>query len=78
MSPKRWFANANMTTYYDVANSVYPVTMNTKRCCSILDVGRHATKQSPRTSPDLCTPLVINLQWFDQRLCFEKRSQKSL
>jgi len=25
-SPKRWFANANMTSYYDVTNSVYPVT----------------------------------------------------
>jgi len=23
-SPKRWFANAHMTSYYDGANSVYP------------------------------------------------------
>jgi len=30
-SPKRWFANANMTLYYDVASNVYPVTMTTIR-----------------------------------------------
>jgi len=30
-SSKRWFAIANMRSYYDVANSVYPVTMTTTR-----------------------------------------------
>jgi len=35
-SPKRWFAYENMTSYYDVTNSVCPVTMTTTPCCSIL------------------------------------------
>jgi len=29
--PKHRFANANMTSYYAVANIVYPVTMTTLR-----------------------------------------------
>jgi len=28
-----------MTSSFDVANSVYPVTMTTMHCCSILDFG---------------------------------------
>jgi len=45
-TPKRWFANANMTSYYDVANRVYP-TMTTIRCCSIREFGRgHKIKSS--------------------------------
>jgi len=28
---KRWFANVNMSSYCDVTNSVYPVTMTTIR-----------------------------------------------
>jgi len=34
-SPKRWFANVNMTSYYDVTNNVYPITMTTIHHCSI-------------------------------------------
>jgi len=57
--PKRWFANVDMTSYCDVTNIVYPVTMTTIRHCSILGFGRgHPIKQSPRASVDLCTPLA--------------------
>jgi len=43
------FANANMMSYYDVANSVYSVTMTTIHCCSKLEFGKgHTIKQSPR------------------------------
>ena len=34
-SPKRWFANAKMTSYYDDANSLYALTMIPIRGCSI-------------------------------------------
>jgi len=51
-------ANVNVTSYYDVINSVYPVTMTTIRLCSILEFSwGHPIKQSPRASPDLCMPL---------------------
>jgi len=57
-SPKRWLANMNTTSYCDVTNSVYPVTMTTIRHCSIIEFGRgHTIKKSPWASPDLCTPL---------------------
>jgi len=57
-SPKRLFANVNVSSNCDVTNSVYPVTMTTIRHCSILEFGRgHTIKQSPGASPDLCTPL---------------------
>jgi len=57
--PKLWFANVNMTSYCDVTNSVYPVTMTTIRHCSILEFGReHTIKKSPQASPDLRTSLV--------------------
>jgi len=36
-SPKCWFANVNMTSYCDVTNKVYPVTITTTSHCSILD-----------------------------------------
>jgi len=43
----------------DVTNSAYPVKMATIRYCSILEFGRgHPTKQSPRASQDLFTPLI--------------------
>jgi len=46
-------------SYCDVTSSVFPVTMTTIRHCSILEFGRgHRNKQSPRASPDLCTPLL--------------------
>jgi len=49
-----------MTSYCDVTNSVYPVTMTTISHCSILEFGRgHPIKQSPRGSADLCTPLAV-------------------
>jgi len=60
-SPQRSFANVNMTSYCDVTNCEYVVTMTTMglRHCSILEFGRgHPIKQSPRTSVDLCTPLL--------------------
>jgi len=54
-SPKRWFANVNMTSYCDVTNSVYPVTMTTKRHCSILQFGRGASNQA--VAPGITSPL---------------------
>jgi len=48
-SPKRCFANVNMTSYCDVTNSVYPVTMTTIRHWSIMDLlGGHTIKQPSR------------------------------
>ena len=70
ISPKRWFGNVNTTSYCDVTNIVYPVTMTTKRHCSILEFGRgHPIKQSPRASPDLCTTLSV---WIALNLCYVK------
>jgi len=60
-SPKRSFANLNMTSYRDFTSSVYLVTMTTMGLCHclILEFGRgHPIKQSPRASLDLCTPLA--------------------
>jgi len=57
--PQHWFANVNMTSYCDIANSLYSETMTTIHPCSIVEFGRgHTIKQSPRASLDLCTPLV--------------------
>ena len=60
-SPNHWFANVNMTSYRDVTNSAYLLTMTTMGLChcSILEFGRgHPMKQSPRASLDLCTSLI--------------------
>jgi len=54
-TPKRWFANVNMTSYRDVTNSVYPVTMTTIRHCSILEFGRGASNQA--VDPGITRPL---------------------
>jgi len=54
-SPKYWFANVNMTSYCDVKNSVYPITMTTTRHCSILEFGRGASNQA--VAPDITRPL---------------------
>jgi len=43
---KGWFANVNMTSCYDVTNSVCPVTMTTIRHCSILEIGMGASNQA--------------------------------
>ena len=54
-SAKRWFANGNMTSYCDVKNGIYPVTMTTIRYCSILEFGRgHTIKQA---APGITRPL---------------------
>jgi len=45
-SPKRWFASVNMTSYCDVTNSVYTVTMTTIRLCSILKFSCRAYNQA--------------------------------
>jgi len=62
-SPKHWFANVSMTSHCDVTNSVYPVTMITTYATvqyyNLL--GGHTIKQSPRASPDLCTPLELRI-----------------
>jgi len=39
-SPKRWFANVNMTSYCDVTNSVYPVTTTTMGLRHCSEIGR--------------------------------------
>jgi len=54
-SPKRLFANVNMTSYCDVINSMYPVTMTTIRHCSILEFGRGASNQA--VVPGITRPL---------------------
>ena len=54
-SEKRWFTNVNVTSNFDVPNSVYPVTMTTIRHCSILGFGRgHTIKQ---VAPGITRPL---------------------
>ena len=56
-SPKRWFANMNITSNCTVTNSVYTVPIGTLRHCSKQEFGRgHKTKQLIRASSDLCTP----------------------
>jgi len=56
-SPKRWIANVNMMSY-EYANVNMTTTI---RHCSIPEFERgHPIKQSPRASPDLCTPLTAS------------------
>ena len=45
-SPKRWFANVNMTSNCDVKNSAYPATMTTIRQCSTLEFGKGTYNQA--------------------------------
>ena len=54
-SPKRWFANVNIISHFDVKNSVYPVTMTTIRHCSILEFSRGASNQA--VAPGITRPL---------------------
>ena len=70
-SPKCWFANVNMTSYCDVTNSVYPLTITTigLRHCSILEFGRGASNQAVAlgiTRPLHATDRMINFYW---KLC---------
>ena len=68
-SPKRWFANANMTSYCGVTNnSVYPVTMTTMVLChcSILEFGRGASNQT--VAPGITRPLHATVHY--ERYCF--------
>jgi len=60
--PKRWFANVNMTSYCDVANNVYPVTMTTIRRCSILGFGRGESNQA--VAPGTSRPLHATVSGF--------------
>jgi len=48
-------ANVNVTSYYDVINSVYPVTMTTIRLCSILEFSWGASNQA--VAPGITRPL---------------------
>jgi len=54
-SPKRWFANVNMTSYCDVTNSVYAVTMTTIRYCSMWEFGYGAYNHE--VAPGITRPL---------------------
>ena len=54
-SPKRWFANVNMTSDSGVTNRVYPATMTTVRHCSILEFGRGASHEA--VAPGITRPL---------------------
>jgi len=54
-SPKRWFANVNMTSYCDVTNSVYAVTMTTIRHCSMWEFGYGAYNHE--VAPGITRPL---------------------
>ena len=59
-SPKYWFANVNTTSYRDVTNSVYPVTMTTIRHCSILEFGRGNTINRDPTFGEFVPKLGIS------------------
>ena len=52
---KTLVANLNMTSYCDVTNSVYPVTMTTICHCSILEFVKGASNQA--VAPGITTPL---------------------
>jgi len=54
-SPKRWFANRNMTSCCDVTNSVCPVRKTTMRHCSTLAFVRGAYNQA--VTPGITRPL---------------------
>jgi len=54
-SPKRWFANVNMTSYCDVTNSAFSVLMTTIRHCSILKFSRGACNHA--VAPGITRPL---------------------
>jgi len=45
-SVKRWFANDNMTSYCDITNDIYPVTITTICHCSILEFFKGAYNQA--------------------------------
>jgi len=59
ISPKRWFANVNVTSFCDVTNSAYAVAMTTAglRHCSVLEFGRGASKQA--VAPGITRPLDL-------------------
>jgi len=54
-SPKRWFANVNMTSYRVVTSDVYAVTMTTIRHCSMREFGKGAYNQE--VAPGITRPL---------------------
>jgi len=53
------YKRVNMTSYCDVKNSVYPVTMTTPRHCSKLEFGRGAYNQA--VAPNITRPLHATL-----------------
>ena len=55
-SPKRWFANVNMTSYCDVTNSAFSVLMTTIRHCSILKFSRGGA-YNHAVAPGITRPL---------------------
>jgi len=57
-SPKRWFANVNMTSYCDVTSSVYAVTITTIRHCSMREFGKGAYNQE--VAQGITRPLHAN------------------
>jgi len=68
-SPKRWFANVNMTSYSDVTDNVYPVIMINIRHCSILKFGTGAYNYA--VAPGITRPLHAT-EW--RSLKMSKRS----
>ena len=67
-SEKRWFANVNVTSNFDVPNSVYPVTMTTIRHCSMLEFVSGANNQA--VAPGITSPLHATRQ----QLCTNGKS----
>jgi len=53
---KTLVANLNMTSYCDVTNSVYPVTMTTIHHCSTLEFGRVSNQT---VAPGITRPLNV-------------------
>jgi len=72
-SPKRWFANVNMTLFCVVTKSVYPATtMTTIRQCSILEFGRRAYNQDVVpgiTRPLHATTCMLRLYFLEKSYC---------
>jgi len=65
-SPKRWFAKVSVTSYSDVTNSGYLVTMKTIGHWSILEFGRRAYNQA--VAPGITRPLHAS-GWEPDKRC---------
>ena len=77
-SPKRWFANVNMTSYCDVTKSAFSVLMTTIRHCSIQKLSRGAHNHA--VAPGATRPLhaIESIQSAKGRPCLGVALNRSL